>query len=392
MRLPFGRSMRQLWELADEGTFLNHGSFGACPKEVLAEQDRIRKAMESQPDRFFRRDIMPDAGATALRDAASQLAAFVNAGDGHLAFVENATAGIQAVLRSVELRAGDHVLITDHGYNAVRLMVEARCAECGATPLVVQIPIPTSADEVLARISAALTPSVRLAIVDHITSPTGLVLPLERIIPELRRHDAFVLVDGAHAVGQIPLDLSALQPDWYVSNAHKWLFSPKGSAFLHASKDVAARTRPNVVSHFIEMGFPRSFDYTGTRDNSAWLAIPAALRFFADLDATTARAYQSRLLGICSELLFSIGAREVGPIGMCAAMRSFVLPQGRPATADDATEVVRVLWDEERIQAMAVKFADELILRVSSQVYVDEEDMRRVSDALDRHGWPGRGS
>jgi isopenicillin-N epimerase len=387
---PFGRSMRHLWALAEDATFLNHGSFGACPKEVLAEQQRIRNEMESQPDVFFRRSVMPDTDATALRAAASELAAFVNAGDGHVAFVENATAGIQAVLRSVELGVGDRVLITEHTYNAVRLMVEARCAESGATPLVVRIPIPTDADDVVGRFAAAIVPSVKLAIVDHITSPTALVLPLERILAELRRFDARVIVDGAHAVGQVPLDLAALGADWYVSNAHKWLFAPKGTAFLYASKEASAITRPNVVSHFIDMGFPRSFDWTGTRDVSAWLATPAALKFFTALDAATVRAYQARLVEICSELLSSIGARPVAPIGMCAAMRSFLLPQRRPATAQDALEIVRMLWDGERIQSMAVRFADDLLVRVSTQVYVDEDDVRRLSEALDRRGWPGR--
>ena len=390
MQLPFGRSMRQLFALADDAIFLNHGSFGACAKAVLAEQDRIRKEMESQPDLHFRRGVMPDAGATALRAAASDLAAFVNAGDGDVAFIENATEGIQAILRSIELGPGDQVLITDHTYNAVRLMVEARCAESGATPLVVRIPIPANADEVVASFAACIVPSVKLAIVDHITSPTALVLPLERILPDLRRFGARVLVDGAHAVGQIPLDLAALGADWYVSNAHKWLFAPKGTAFLYASKDVSAMTRPNVVSHFIEMGFPRSFDWTGTRDNSSWLSIPATLEFFTALDPPAAQAYMGRLVVTCSELMSSTGAREVGPIDMCAAMRSFVLPQRRPVTTEDAVEIVRTLWDEERIQAMAIKFGNDLLLRASSQVYVDEDDMRRLSAALDRHGWPGR--
>src|SRR5207244_4486351 len=233
-----------------------HGSFGACPKEVLAEQARIRLAMESQPDVFFRRDVMPREGETALRSAAGRLAAFVNAPPAQLAFVENATAGVQAALRSIELGVGDRILITNHTYNAMRLMVEARCAETGAAPLVVRIPIPTSADDIVDRFKRTLTPSIKAAVVDHITSPTALVMPLDRIVPELRAHGALVIVDGAHAVGQIPLDLAALRPDWYVSNAHKWLFAPKGTAFLYASRNAAPKTRPNVVSHFIAMGFP----------------------------------------------------------------------------------------------------------------------------------------
>ncbi len=382
--------MRPLWELSDEGTFLNHGSFGACPKEVLAEQSRIRKAMESQPDVFFGRDIMPDAGATALRAAASQLGTFVNAAEGHIAFVENATSGMQAALRSVDLRAGDRILTTNHTYNAVRLMVEARCAETGATPLAVQIPIPTSADEIVARFREALTPSVRLAIVDHITSPTALVLPLDRIIPELQERGALVLVDGAHAVGQIALDLAALRPDWYVSNAHKWLFAPKGTAFLYASKEVAAKTRPNVVSHFIAMGFPASFDYTGTRDNSGWLSVPAALKFFENLGPAAMRTHQKQLLEICDDLFASLGARTVAPMEMCAAMRTFVLPQARRATQADADTLVEALWNTHRIQVWSKEYEGQLLLRVSSQVYVDEADVRRLRDVLEKHGWPGR--
>jgi len=390
MEPRFGRSMRSLWELSDEGTFLNHGSFGACPKEVLAEQSRIRKAMESQPDVFFGRDIMPDAGATALRAAASQLGTFVNAAEGHIAFVENATSGMQAALRSVDLRAGDRILTTNHTYNAVRLMVEARCAETGATPLAVQIPIPTSADEIVARFREALTPSVRLAIVDHITSPTALVLPLDRIIPELQERGALVLVDGAHAVGQIALDLAALRPDWYVSNAHKWLFAPKGTAFLYASKEVAAKTRPNVVSHFIAMGFPASFDYTGTRDNSGWLSVPAALKFFENLGPAAMRTHQKQLLEICDDLFASLGARTVAPMEMCAAMRTFVLPQARRATQADADTLVEALWNTHRIQVWSKEYEGQLLLRVSSQVYVDEADVRRLRDVLEKHGWPGR--
>ena len=382
--------MRPLWVLAEEGTFLNHGSFGACPRVVLAAQARIREAMEAQPDQFFRNGIMPGEGVTTLRTAASDVAAFVNAGHDQLAFIENATAGVQAVLRSLDFAPGDRILITDHTYNAVRLMVEARCAETGATPLVVKIPIPASADAIVARFEEALTARVKLAIIDHITSPTALLMPMDRLVAALRASGALILVDGAHGVGQVPLDLRALEVDWYVSNMHKWLFAPKGSAFLYASRDVAARTRPNVVSHFIALGFPQSFDFTGTRDNSAWLAVPAAIRFFDELDPVAARRYQARLLRIASDLLPTVGARPVGPTDMCAAMRSFVLPTAGEATPADAAEVMRGLWEKDRIQAMLTVFGGELLLRVSAQVYVDEGDLHRLADTLERRGWPGR--
>jgi isopenicillin-N epimerase len=388
--MRYGRPIRHLWELDESAVFLNHGSFGACPKEVLAEQARLRREMETAPDAFFRRRIMPGNGETELRAAASGIAAFVNVPGKQVAFVENATAGIQAVIRSIPLGPGDHILTTDHTYNAVRLMVDARCAETGAASVVARIGIPGSADEIVERVLASTTPSTCLAIIDHITSPTALVFPLERLVPELRERGVRVIVDGAHGIGQLPLDLAALQPDWYVSNLHKWLFAPKGTAMLFASSEVAPTTHPNVVSHYVDMGFPRAFDYTGTRDNSGWLAAPAALRFFQGLGPDAVRTYQQGLLEAGTRSFDAIGVRPIAPMALAAAMRSFLLPQTRPAVPEDAVEVMRAFWERDRIQAHASVFDGKLLTRISAQVYVDEDDVARYRDALDRHGWPGR--
>ena len=307
-----------------------------------------------------------------------------------LAFVENATLGVQSVLRSIALAPGEQVLITDHTYNAVRLMVEARCAETGASPLVARIGIPDSEDQIVDSVVAAVTPSTRVAILDHITSPTGLVFPLERLLPELRGRGVRVIVDGAHAIGQLALDLTALRPDWYVSNLHKWLFAPKGTAFLYAADEVAPMTRPNVVSHYEARGFPDAFDYTGTRDNSGWLAAPAALRFFQSLEPDAMRAYQRTLLETATESLETIGVRPIAPMALAGTMRAFHLPQARAATPEDATDVMRTFWERDRIQVHASTFDRKLLTRISAQVYVDEGDIERYGAALDRHGWPGR--
>ena len=165
---------------------------------------------------------------------------------------------------------------------------------------------------------------------------------------------------------QVTPDLGALDADWYVSNAHKWLYAPRGTAFLHASRRVAQITLPNVVSHFIEMGFPRSFDWVGTRDYSAWLALPAAIRFHGGFDAAALGAHHARILEVFSGRMDALGARAVGPTTMCAAMRSFVLPQARPAEAADHVALVRALWESHRVQAMATRFGEALLLRVSS--------------------------
>ncbi|HWH40201.1 MAG TPA: aminotransferase class V-fold PLP-dependent enzyme [Usitatibacter sp.] len=386
----FGRALRPLWHLASEAIFLNHGSFGACPREVLAEQDRLRLGMEAQPDRFFREGIVPDRDGTPLRQAIGQLAAFVGAHPDRVALVENATAGVQAVVRSLTLAPGDEILVTDHTYNAVRLIVETRCAETGARARVVKLPLPAQADAIVAAFRDAMTPQVRLAIIDHITSPTALALPVERLLRELRRWDTQVLVDGAHAVGHVRLEVDALGADWYVSNAHKWLFAPKGTAFLHAAAEVAAATAPLVVSHYAGSGFPRAFDWAGTRDYTAWLSIPAALRFFASLDPPRAREYRAGLIRHATGRLAAIGARPVGSDELACAMRSFMLPQSRGATPADAEELVRGLWQRHRIQSMAVAFEQALLLRVSAQVYVDAEDVDALASALDRDGWPAR--
>ncbi len=387
--MEFGRSIRRLWGLDETATLLNHGSYGACPSEVLQEQDRIRREMERQPDVFFQR-IFPTHPDSVLRAAAREVGAFVGVDGNRLAFIENATSGVQAVLQSMRFAAGDEILLTDHQYNAVQLAVEARCRETGASIRIARIPIPTTPDEVTARVLEAAGSNVKLAIIDHITSPTALVFPVEPIIAGLRGRGIPVLVDGAHVIGQLPLDIRALGADWYVSNAHKWLYAPKGSAIFHASEQVAAWTRPTVTSHFREMAFPRAFDYIGTRDYSAWLSVPAALAFFRRLGPARLHDHTAKLIRFASERLMSIGTQAVGPIEMCAAMRTFILPQGRTAVDQDASTLVRTLWEGERIQVKSDALFGQLLLRVSAQAYVDEEDFIRLSEVLDKLGWAGR--
>ena len=390
--MKFGRSLRPMFALEHGAVFLNHGSFGACPREVIAEQDRLRAAMESQPDRFFRERIMPTGEGTELRQAAGELARFVGTTADRIAFVENATAGVQAVVRGLALAPGDEILVNDHTYNAVRLIVEERCRDAGAVARVVALPWPASPEAIVASFAAATTPRVRLVVLDHITSPTALRLPLARIVEAVRRHGARVLVDGAHAVGHVPLELEALGVDWYVSNAHKWLYAPRGTAFLYASPAAAPLTQPPLTSHFIGLGFPQSFDYVATRDYTAWLALPAAIRFHAGLDAAAAARYRTSLIAFATRRFTAIGARPVAGDELACAMRSFVLPQDRAATQADADALMKSLWTGHRIQAMAVAFGGRLLLRVSAQVYVGEEDIEALATALDRDGWPGRPS
>ena len=387
--LPLGRAARSQWMLRDDASFLNHGAYGATPRVVLDEQARLRAEFERHPDAFMAR-IHPDKTERAVRQVADVLGRFTGTEARRIALVENATTAVQAVLNSLPLGPGDHVLITDHQYNAVRLAVEARCRDTGATPVIVRIPLPTDAAAITERVLDAADHRVKLVLLDHIASPTALVFPVQQIIPQLRRRGIPVLIDGAHAIGQIPLDLDALGADWYLTNMQKWLYTPKGTALLYASPGAAPLTRPVLTSHYIGMGFPDSFDYVGTRDYTAWLTVPRAIAFFRELGAERLWAHERMLIDRGSEAVLAAGAQSVAPPTLNVAMRAFILPQHRPAIDADAAAVTRTLWEQERIQIRCVRIGGTLLLRFCAQAYVDVEDVERLGAALNRHGWPER--
>jgi isopenicillin-N epimerase len=389
-RRAFGRSLLPLWHLEPEGTFLNHGSFGACPREVLAAQNDIREEMERQPDQFFRRKGRPISPENAIRPAADTLARFVGTKGERMAFVTNATEAVTTVLRSVELKPGDEILMLDCVYNAVRLAIEDTCKRTGAKPVVVALPIPLNINDVVERIADAASNRTRLAIIDHIASRTAVVFPVAEITAALKAKGVRVLIDGAHALGHLPLDLEAIGADWYTANGHKWLYTPKGCAMFYAAPDVAARTVPLSVSHWHELGFPLAFDYVGTRDISAFLSVPAALRFVERFGFEAARSYKLELARFGDVLMQELGGEPVATDSAFAAMRAHILPQTRAADAADADALMHDLWAEHRIQIAAGDFHGKLLCRLSAQIYNERADFDRFANVLRRHGWPGR--
>lgn len=385
----FGRHLMPLWPLRQDATHFNHGAFGACPREVLAAQAAAREEMERALDQFFRRRVVPGGGDSAVRAAAAALASFVGTDSMRLALIENATTAMTAVLASRAFEPGDEILFTDHTYNAVRLAIEHVAGRTGAVPRKVEIPVPIRSDDILDRIVGAVTPRTRLAVIDHITSPTALVLPVAEIVAELGRRGVPVLVDGAHAVGQVPLALDALGADWYVSNAHKWLYAPKGTAFLYARPGRERDLVPLAVSHYNHFGFPECFDYVGTRDVTGWMALPAALAFVERFGPHAIMEYNCALTRRARAFVEEVGAVPIGPDRMSAAMRAYILPQREKAPSDGVAFMNR-LWDAHRIQVPPAMFGGHLILRLSAQIYLDEEDFARLCDILSREGWPGR--
>ena len=299
--MAFGRHRLADWPLDPAVTYLNHGTVGVAPRRVLAAQQAIRDEIEREPSRVLLREMSGLVGAptgrpSRVRVAAAAVASFVGARADDLVFVDNATTGVNAVLRSFRLEPGDEILVTDHNYGAIARTAAFAAREQQAEVVTVRVPYPAFDRRALVdSVAAAITSRTRIAVLDHITSESALIFPLAELAAVCRARNVRVLVDGAHAPGVLPLDIPSLGVDWYTANLHKWACAPRSCGFLWVHPSRQAGLHPPVISWGLDLGFTAEFDWVGTRDPSSWLAAPEGIAFLRDLGWDDVRQYNHDL-------------------------------------------------------------------------------------------------
>ncbi len=369
-------------------TFLNHGSFGACPKQVLEFQQRLRSQLEQEPLRFFGREWEP-----LLDDARSKLAAFVGADVQDLVFVPNATTGVNSVLRSLRFSAEDEILTTNHEYNACRNALDFIASRTGARVVVAKIPFPIdSPQQVVAAVIERVSAKTRLALLDHVTSQTGLIFPIQELAKELQQRGVDTLVDGAHAPGMISLDLREIGATYYSGNCHKWLCAPKGAAFLYVRRDKQSEIRPLTISHGTnsprtdKSRFQLEFDWTGTDDPTAYMSVPEAIAFMGSLlpGGWTELRQQNHQLVLQGRRLLceALEVQPPCPEEMIGSMA--VVPMPTILENRDFMSVHDELFDKFGIQVQVMPWQEQprLLVRISAQIYNTFEQYEYLAKVL----------
>ena len=383
-------NLAALFLLDPQVTFLNHGSFGACPRPVFEAYQAWQMKLERQPVAF----LDPNRGLSGwMRDARVALAAVVGASPDDLVGLTNATMALNIVAQSLDLKPGDEILTTDHEYAALEKTWAYVCRRSGAVMRVVKVPLPlTTEAQFTDALCAAMTDRTRVLFLSHITSATALVFPIERAVAQARARGIWSVIDGAHTPGHIPLDLTALGADFYAGNCHKWMMAPKGAGFLHVRPEWQTMLNPLVISHgwtadagepgvkgvFGNSPFIDGLEMQGTRDPSAWLTVPAALAF-------TRQHGWPAVAAQCRALVQSTAARVAaltGLPGFCAP--EFCAPQmaSMPVPPCDPLELQRRLLAEHGIEIPCFKWQDHTIVRVSAQGYNTAAQMDLLVKAL----------
>lgn len=389
--MSFGREMLRYWTLDPAVTYLNHGTVGAVPRAVLNYQQAIRDEMERQPSQFLLRDAsglvgVPTGEPTRVRLAAEAVATFVSARGKDLVFVDNATTGANAVLRSFPLEPGDEILLTDHNYGATRNIAVFVARERGAIVKTVAVPYPRfDAARLVDAVVAAIGPATRIAVLDHVTSESALIFPLAELAARCHERGVRVLGDGAHAPGMLALDVPSLGVDWYVANLHKWAHAPHSSGFLWAHADRQEGLHPPVISWGLDKGFLAEFDWVGTRDPSPWLAAPAGVALLTEVGFDAIREYTHDLAWrSATELSARWGTPLERNEASVGSMVTIALPDALGSAPDEAAHLRDALLFKDKIEVQVHAGHGRLWARISAQIYNDWSDVEKLGDAIAR--------
>jgi isopenicillin-N epimerase len=374
--------LRNQFLLDPSVTFLNHGSFGATPRPVFKTYQRWQRELERQPVEFLGRRF-----TDLMKVARNCLAEYLGTDTDQLVYTTNVSESLNIVARSLDLGSGDEVLGTDHEYGALDRTWRFLAKERGFIYINQPIPVPvTTSDAFLESLWKGVTPRTRVIFLSHITSPTGLVFPVEAVITRARKAGILTIVDGAHAPGQIPLHLDDLKPDFYGGNLHKWLCAPKGAGFLYARPEVQNLLKPLVVSWGYEAETPGSskfvdlFEWTGTRDIASFLSVPAAIEFQQEHDWWNVSK-------VCHQLVSETQKRICALFGLSPLSNDSWFMQfcsaPIPKNADLAVLKTR-LYDEYRIEIPLILWNELKLIRISMQGYNTQRDVNKLIGALQK--------
>ena len=390
--------LREHFPLEAGSIYLNHGTVGVTPWVVLRQRAALLEEIERHPARFMLRELMRPGTLVAasaveqpparLRAAADRVAAFLGSEPGGLVFVDNASSGVNAVLRSLPWQAGDEILIHDQAYGGVVLAAEFIAREPGAVVSRFALPFPVhEAAACVTALERAITTRTKLVLLDHVSSETALVFPLAEMAAACHARGVPVLADGAHAPGAIAVDLAALGVDWYAANLHKWAFAPRGCGVLWASAERRIGLHPAVLSWGLaDSDWLQEFDWTGTRDPTPWLAAPAGLDFMNGvLGVAAMREHNHRLAWWSAGYLAERwNQARAAPEAMIGCMATVALPGGLGSADKENAERLRTaLLLDHGIEIPVVSRGGALWARVSIQVYNDESDIEALAGAVD---------
>jgi isopenicillin-N epimerase len=382
--LTQAEDLKQLFLLDTDVIFLNHGSFGACPKAVFEIYQQWQRKLEHQPVQFLGRDWMQFD-----RQARQILANYLNCSSDDLVYVTNATHGVNIIARSLDLQEGDEILASNHEYGACSYTWEFICKKTGAKYIQQPVPFPAgSPDEIVAQLWRGVTPRTKIIFLSHITSPTSLCMPVEAICARAREMGILTFIDGAHAPGQIKLNLSSIGADFYTGNCHKWMLAPKGAAFLYTRKEAQPLIEPLVVSWGIRANqtttsgstYLDKLGYTGTRDPAASLSVPAAIDFQDEHHWEDVRLACHRYLSQAVDDINKItGQQSLYSAGNDSfyQMATVAVPP-----VSDTQNLKNFLTDRFKIEIPLIEWEDRLFIRISVQGYNIPADLEALSAAI----------